>query len=207
MTQLKQLKCRDLASGDILLKISDGSFVSRAISFGQNLFGQRNASVVHAGVMFDSTFIIEAQGSGVSANDLRVGNANYGYLVFRPRNETLGKGAGTFAKILFDVHGRTGNLGYTVPGAIGSLGGGAGRAKTPAEMDALMDGILSGRSHPYFCSQMVVLVYQFVAEQNGISGSILFPFADPKISPSELAGHLRAGTQFDEVGYLMPRER
>jgi hypothetical protein len=204
---IKQLKCRDLASGDILLKISDGSLVSRAISFGQNVFGQRNATVVHAGLMFDSSFIIEAQGSGVSANDLRVGNLSYGYLVFRPRNATLGKGAGTFAKVLFDVHARQGNLAYTVPGAMGSLGSAGGKAKTRAEMDQVMDGILGGRAHPYFCSQLVVMVYQFVAEQNGLAASILFPFADPKISPSELASHLRNGSGFQEVGYLMPRER
>jgi hypothetical protein len=203
----RQLRCRDLGAGDILLKLSDGSLVNRAISFGQSLVGQRNAPVVHAGVMFDSTYIIEASGAGVSANDLRVGNLRHGYLAFRPKNRVLGKGAGTFAKILFDVHGRQGNLRYTIPGAIGSLAGVGGRPKTREEMDGLIDGILDGRTHPYFCSQLVVMVYQFVAEQNGTPAKSIFPFADPKVSPSELAKHLNGSASFDEIGYLMPQER
>ncbi|HEU4617160.1 MAG TPA: hypothetical protein VFV10_03930 [Gammaproteobacteria bacterium] len=204
---MKQLRCRDLAPGDILLKASDGSLVSRAIRFGQSLVGQSNSSLVHAGLMFDSTYMIESRGIGVTASDLRVGNSSYGYLAFRPHNSVLGKGAGTFAKILFDVHGRQGNLRYTVAGAVGSLGSAAGSPKTRAEMDRTIDDILSGRNHPYFCSQLVVMVYQFVAEQNGIPARAVFPFSDPKVSPSELASHLARSGNFGELGYLMPRER
>jgi hypothetical protein len=204
---LTQLRCRDLACGDILLKISDGSLIAKAISLGQRMVGQLNPSVVHAGVMFDSTYIIEAQGTGVSANDLRVGNVRYGYLVYRAAQRNIANGAGTFAKILFDVHQRGGNLKYTVPGAIGSLLGKGGRASTASEMDTRLDAILAGRSHPYFCSQLVVMVYQFAAEQNGVMGRTLFPFADPKVSPSRLAGHLVTSRLFQESGYLLPGER
>ena len=202
-----QLRCRDLRCGDILLKISDGGAISRAIALGQRLVGQLNPQVVHASVMFDSIYIIEAQGPGVSANDLRVGDQRYGYLVFRARNPALGNGAGTFAKILFDVHQRGGNLKYTMPGAIGSLIPGSGRASSPAEMDRRLDAILAGKAHPYFCSQLVVMVYQFAAEQNGMPGSSVFPFADPKVSPSLLASHLAQSGLFDEHGYLLPGER
>lgn len=204
---VNQLRARDLAPGDIMLKVSDGSLLSKIITFGQGLVGQRNASVVHAGVMFDGTYMVEAAGHGVTANDIRVGNASYGYLVFRPRNPNLGKGAGTFAKILFDVQKRGGNLAYSVSGAVGSLGSGPGKPKTRTQMDGMMDRILAGRSHPYFCSQLVVMVYQFTAEQNGIQARSLFPFSDPKVSPSELASHLSKGGMFREMGYLMPGQR
>jgi hypothetical protein len=204
---VKQLRCRDLAAGDIMLKVSDGSVLSRMISFGQNLVGQRNGSVVHAGVLFDKTFMIEASGRGVVANDLRVGNAKYGYLVFRARNPNLAKGAGTFAKVLFDVHQRGGNLSYSVAGAVGSLGSGPGQPKTRSQMDDMMDRILAGKSHPNFCSQLVVMVYQFTAEQNGIPAKSIFPFSDPRVSPSELASHLTKGGMFREIGYVLPKER
>ena len=202
-----QLRCRELTCGDILLKISDGGAISRAISLGQRLVGQLNPQVVHAGVMFDSTYVIEAQGAGVMAHDLRVQNKQFGYLVHRARNGAIANGAGTFAKILFDVHQRGGNLKYTMAGAVGSLFSSSRGAATPAEMDRRLDAILAGRSHPYFCSQLVVMVYQFAAEQNGISGGTLFPFADPKVSPSALAGHLSQSGQFEERGYLLPGER
>jgi hypothetical protein len=202
-----QLRCRDLTCGDILLKVSDGGVISRAIALGQRLVGQLNAQIVHAGVMFDSTYVIEAQGTGVSANDLRVRNVGYGYLVFRSPHRPLADGAGTFAKILFDVHQGTGNLKYTVAGAAGSLLPGSGRAATRTSMDLQLDAILAGRSHPFFCSQLVVMVYQFAAEQNGVPGNAIFPFADPKVSPSLLAAHLSQSAYFEEIGYLLSRER
>jgi len=204
---LTQLRCRDLACGDILLKVTDGSLIAKAISLGQRMAGQLNPSIVHAGLMFDSTYIVEAQGTGVSANDLRVGNINYGYLVFRARQRNVADGAGTFAKILFDVHQRGGNLKYTVPGAIGSIMGKPGRAATASEMDRRLDAILAGKNHPYFCSQLVVMAYQFAGEQNGIAANTVFPFADPKVSPSHLASHLAGSRLFRQAGYLLPKER
>jgi hypothetical protein len=203
----KQLKCSDLAAGDILLQASSGSLASRVITLGQSLFGGPNASVVHAGVMFDKTFLIEAVGSGVSANDLRTGGAKLAYTVFRARNQRLGQGAGTFAKILFDVHGRSRTVGYSALGAVGSLGSAAGKPKSRTEMDGVIDGILSGRSHPHFCSQLVVMVYQFVAEQNGMAANTIFPFADGRVSPSELATYLSRAPGFLELGHLLPGQR
>jgi hypothetical protein len=119
----------------------------------------------------------------------------------------IGDGAGTFARILFDVHKRTGNLAYTIKGAIGSLSPARGRASTPGQMDRRLDQILEGRSHAFFCSQLVVMVYQFAAEQNGVAGASLFPFSDPKVSPSTLAAHLHGSSRFKEIGYMLPSER
>lgn len=202
-----QLKTRDLVPGDVLLKLADDSLLSRAIRFGQSLAGQVNPQVIHAGLMFDKNIIIEAQGTGVSANDLRVQNKKYGYLVFRCANAKVAAGAGTFAKILFDVHQRGGNLAYSVQGAVGSLGGPGGLAASRTAMDDMMDEIMGGRSRPFFCSQFVVMVYQFAAEQNGIAGSSLFRDADRSVSPSTLASRLNGHALFREAGYLMANER
>jgi len=204
---MKQLKTRDLLPGDVMLKASDGSIFSKTISLGQNLRGQLNPQVVHAGVMFDGTYIIEAQASGISANDLRVQNKPYGYLVYRPVRSNIGQGAGTCAKLMFDIQMRNKNLKYNLFGAIGSLLGGPGRAASAADMNNLIDRILAGKGHPFFCSQFVVYVYQFVAEQNGMPGAQWFNLSDAKVSPSVLASKLQGNPYFSEVGYMMPNER
>ena len=66
---IQQLSCRDLAPGDVLLKQTAGAFSSKLITLGQKASQavmpsqQRglNPDVVHAGIMFDNHFIIEAQ--------------------------------------------------------------------------------------------------------------------------------------------------
>jgi len=204
---MKQLKTRDLGPGDIMLKASDRSILSNAISFGQNLRGQLNPQIVHAGVMFDNNYIIEAQGGGISANDLRVQNEKYGYLVYRPVRLNFGRGAGTCAKIMFDIQMRNKNLQYNLLGAIGSLFGGPGKATTATGMNSLLDRILAGKGHPFFCSQFVVYVYQFVAEQNGVPATQLFNLNDAKVSPSVLASKLQGSASFTEAGYMMQHER
>jgi len=201
------LKTRDLEPGDVLLKASDGSFLSRAISLGQGLRGQLNPQIVHAGVMFESPYIIEAQGSGISANDLRIQNLKYGYLVYRPVRANVGRGAGTCAKMMFDIQTRNKNLKYNLMGAIGSLLGGPGHAMTAADMDNLLDRILAGKGHPFFCSQFVVYVYQFVAEQNGVRATQVFNLDDAKVSPSLLANKLQGSGFFKEAGYMLPDQR
>jgi hypothetical protein len=201
-----QLRCRDLRAGDIMLKVSDGSVLSKAIKFGQRLVHGANPEVVHAGLMFDSTYIVEAQRSGIIANDMRVQDLHYGYYVFRCTNNNMAAGAGTCAKMMFDIHGRGRNLGYSVAGAFGSLFG-RGRAATRDQMDALLDRILEGRGQRFFCSQFVVYVYQFVAEQNSVPASAVFDLSDAKASPSALAAALSGHGMFAEAGYLMPNER
>lgn len=70
---MQHLACHDLKAGDILIKVSDGSILSKGIQFGQQVVGGENTAIAHTGVVFDPTFIIEAQGPG-SANDLSVQN-------------------------------------------------------------------------------------------------------------------------------------
>jgi len=205
---MNQLRCRNLQAGDLMLKFNAGSAVNRIIALGQRVAAQLNPEVVHAGVMFDNTYIIEASGSGIHASDLRVQNAAFGYVVYRARNTAIANGAGTCAKMMFDIQTRHGNLKYSVPGAVQSLFPGRRPAPhSPGEMDQLLDRILEGRTHRFFCSQFVVYVYQFVAEQNGISGAGLFVLRDAKVSPSTLASLLQSNSYFDEAGYMMPNER
>ncbi len=202
-----QLHCRDLAPGDVLLKVSDGSLTSHAIQAGQRLSGGRNPGIVHAGLTFDKHYLIEAQAAGVEANDLRVQNKRYGYYVYRCNRPDMARGAGTCAKMMFDMNAESGTLRYNLLGALTSIFGGRGRAATRDEMDALLDRLLEGRGRPFFCSQLVVYVYQFVGEQCGVPARSIFPIDDVKAHPSALAAQLVGNPLFHEAGWLLPNER
>ncbi|TVR53821.1 MAG: hypothetical protein EA425_03045 [Puniceicoccaceae bacterium] len=204
---MQQLKCADLRPGDLLLKVTDSSWFNKVIQLGQTLARQRNTSITHAGILFDNTVVIEAQRVGLNANDLRVQTRHLGYYVFRPHNRPLADGAATCAKLFFDIHGRTNTMPYSKPGAAGSLIGGPGRPASRERMETVLDRILEGRNHPFFCSQFVVYVYQFAAEQAGLGAGSLFNLSDAKVSPSVLASLLATHPSFAEIGYLMPGER
>lgn len=204
---MKQLRCRDLKPGDVLLKMANNSLTSRIVQLGQQLARQPNAFVGHAAIALDTQFVIEAQGAGVTANHLAMKNKNCGYIVYRPKSPELGQGAATAAKLLFDVHQRQGNLDYGAAAAAGSLLGGPGRAKSSGDFDALCERILSGRSQSFFCSQFVVYVYQWAAEQSGLPPESVFGVSDAKTSPSLLASKLVANPRFGEAGYMLPNER
>ncbi len=205
---MNQLRCRDLHPGDLMLKFNAGGATNRIIALGQRMAAQLNPQVVHAGVMFDKTYIVEASGGGIHASDMRVQNKAFGYVVYRPRNGAIANGAGTCAKMMFDIQARHGKLKYSVPGAVKSLfPGGATAPHSPDAMDVLLDRILEGRTQRFFCSQFVVYVYQFVAEQNGIRADTVFRARDAKVSPSALASLLQQNGHFDEAGYMMPNER
>lgn len=205
MTQ--QLFSRDLRPGDLMLKFNSGSRTNKIIRLGQTAAGKENPDVVHAGIMFDSSYIIESSGPGLVANDIRVQNKPYGYIAYRCRNASIATGAGTCAKMMFDIQGRTKGLKYSAAGAATSLLGGPGKAKSRDQMEDLLDRILEGKTNRFFCSQFVVYVYQFVAEQNGMPARSVFNFSDAKVPPSTLASALVASPYFEEAGYVMPNER
>jgi hypothetical protein len=204
---MRQLYCRDLKPGDILLKMATPSLTHQIIQLGQKLAGQPNAFLAHAAVALDTQFAIEAQKKGVVANPLAVRNRDAGYQVYRCKNANLGLGAATCAKVFFDAHGEAGGLKYDAVGAAKSLFGRSSSPRSPAQMDAMMGRILSGRGHKFFCSQFVVAVYQFAAEQSGIAAGKVFNVADAKVSPSDLASLLLKNPYFEEAGYMMPNER
>lgn len=205
---IKQLKLKDLKAGDIMLKFSDGHLVNSIIELGQKLFGKKeNPSVTHAGLMYDNRYIIESQGDGVVANDISVGDKKYGYVVFRCTNANLAAGAAAFAKILFDVHSEKKALKYGLLKAAMSILRGAQDANKAKELEKRLDNILKGKANKFFCSQLVAFVYQFAAEQNGISAAGVFKLKDSLVSPTVLAAELVDSKLFDEVGYLVPNER
>jgi len=204
---MRQLRCKDLKPGDIMLKANDGSAFARMITFTESLVGQENPLIMHAGLMFDQRFIIEAQNSGISGNDVRVGDLRCGYIVYRAQKESLAQGAGTCAKLMFDIHGRQNTLKYNSLGLPAAVLRSRGTVMTARTMDGLLQDILSGKGHPFFCSQFVIFVYQFVAEQNGISASQIFNVSDARISPSRLASLLHRNQWFDEAGYVLPGDR
>ena len=204
---MKQLLCRDLKAGDVLLKMATQSFSNKIIQFGQRLVGQPNAFLAHAAIALDTQFAIEAQKVGVTANHLAMKNKDCGYYVYRCTNSSLANGAATCAKMYFDIAQTSGKAKYDTLGAGKSIFGNAGSAKTAAEMDALLDALLKGRNHDFFCSQFVVYVYQLAAYQSGLAAKTLFNISDAKVSPSVLASLLQGNPYFQEAGYMLPNER
>jgi hypothetical protein len=204
---MKQLLCRDLNPGDVLLRMATQSFSHKIIQLGQRLTGQPNAFLAHAAIALDTQFAIEAQKVGVTANHLAMKNKSCGYYVYRCTNPALGRGAATCAKMFFDIAQTGGKMKYDTVGAGKSVFGQGGNAKTAAEMDRLLDALLKGRNHDFFCSQFVVYVYQLAAYQSGLSATTLFNISDAKVSPSVLASLLQGNAHFQEAGYMMPDER
>jgi hypothetical protein len=204
---MKQLFCRDLKPGDILLKMATGSLTHTIIQAGQRLMGQANAFLAHAAIALDTQFVIEAQSVGVTANHLAMKNKDCGYIVYSCTHTALAQGAATAAKLLLDINQSGGKLSYNVKGVITSIFGPDPPPKTEAEIDALLDSVLEGKGHPFFCSQFVAFVYQFAALQSGIAAASLFPMSDTKISPSLLASMLQGNAYFREAGYMLPNER
>ena len=204
---MQQLFCRDLRAGDVLLRMATQSLTHKVIQFGQRLTGQPNAFLAHAAIALDTQFAIEAQKVGVTANHLAMKNRSCGYYVYRCTNSALGLGAATCAKMFFDIAQTGGKMQYDTIGAGKSVFGKAGNAKTAAEMDGLLDALLKGRNHDFFCSQFVVYVYQLAAYQSGLPAQSLFNISDAKVSPSVLASLLQGSTHFQEAGYMMPDAR
>jgi hypothetical protein len=208
-----------------MLKVIDQAPLSVGIASLQALANAAKPHIVHAGVMFDRTYIIEAAREGIRANDLRVQNKGITYTVHRCVRTDMAQGAATCAKMLFDIHQRRttrheitlgskrfrwktgGPLSYSVAGALKSLAGAGGVATTPTEMDDLLTDILAGEAHPFFCSHFVVYVYQFVGVQCGLQASSVFPDAAATIHPSALAGMLEVLSFFNQVGFMVPDVR
>jgi hypothetical protein len=89
---------------------------------------------------------------------------------------------------------------------VGSLGP-AKQAKSNAELDKLMDQVLTAKPSPFFCSQFVVLTYQIAGGQIGIAPQAVFSISDARMAPARLAMDLQRNAYFQEVGYLLPNHR
>jgi hypothetical protein len=204
---MAQLFGRDLRGGDILLQVNGGSFTQQAIRLGQKAMGRGTEEIIHAGILFDNRYLIESDKKGIVANDIYLKDKGYGFQVYRPLNPALAAGAATCAKIFLDINARTGGLPYNLSGAVASIFKNPGAASARSQMDSAFDEMIKGRNHPFFCSQVVVFIFQFVAEQNNIAAKKLFPFADACVPPSVLAAALKRHPMFQEAGYLLENQR
>ncbi len=193
---------KDLKAGDIMCQFVTNSLAGAAIALGQALTLHRNAGIVHAGILFDDTYIIEALNKGIRAADLRIQDRKLAYAVYRATNPMLARGAADCANMMLKINAAQKTLSYDVKGAVGSIFGGGTFPKTPAEMDQLLDRILSGKDNPFFCSQFVVYVYQFVAEQSGMAAASIINLSDPKVPPAKLKTFLDGSPNFKYVGEL-----
>jgi hypothetical protein len=202
-----QLFGRDLRSGDVLLEWNAGAFVHQAIRFGQKLMHRGSEEIIHAGILFDNRYLIESDKNGISANDIYLQDKGYSFTVYRPRNASLAAGAATCAKVFFDIHARTGGMPYSVSGAVSSIFRSPGAAPSASAMDAAFGELIQGKNHPFFCSQFVTFVFQFVAEQNNLTAGKMFPFACQAVPPSQLAAALKQNSMFVEAGYLLANQR
>jgi hypothetical protein len=202
-----QLFGRDLRTGDILLEWNAGTALHKAIRFGQKLMNRGTEELIHAAILFDNRYSIESDGSGISAADMYAQNKPYSYTVYRPKNSSLAAGAATCAKMFLDLHARTKGMPYTPVAALNSIFKKPGAAPSAGQLDARFESLMKGKTHPYFCSQFVVFVFQFTAEQNGIPAGRILNYGDGCVPPSLLGATLKTHPMFTEVGYLMANER
>ena len=205
-----------------MLQLNTGNLLHRAIAFAQWAAGQHHSHVIHAGIMRGETYMIESEKRGIWASDLRIQGKDYGYLVYRPRNPMLGTAAANMAKLMYDANlsrGRFkrdkagdlqfsgGTLKYNLQGLPSALATPSAEPRTRDQMDNMADRIFTGMDHPFYCSQFVVMTYQFAAEQIGMPASQVFPLQDAKVSPATLSGQIGRNPLFEHVGTMAPGVR
>jgi hypothetical protein len=205
MTPPRQLRCADLKGGDILIQLSTGNIVGKLIAFGQAMVGDKNSEFVHAGVMLDNHYMVEALMQGITAADVRIQNKAFSYRVYRPRDPMLGATEANVAKFLFDHHQNHGSLPYSYVGAVAAIG--IAKPMTASHVDGVLDQVFSLKPSAFYCSQFVVMSYQLAAAQMGMSPASVFPLDDTKMPPSRLATACEHSVAFEQVGYISPNER
>lgn len=205
---MPQLYGRDLRPGDILLEWNGGTAVHQVISFGQRVMNRGTDQLIHAAVMFDNRFLIDSTSDGITARDIYMKDKVYSFSVFRTNNPALADGAATCAKIFMDMNANMKKgISYDYTGAVASIFKKPGAAPSPGALDSAFESLIKGKNHPFFCSQFVVFVFQFVAEQNGIAAKSLFPFAEGCVPPSLLGSTLKTHPMFREAGYMLANQR
>ncbi len=205
---MKLLKCRDLKSGDIMLQFNSGAIAAKIIQLAERLVGQANHSVVHAGILSDQDTIVEALTNGITKCTLRRSDhLHLSYWVWRATAMNIGTGAGTCAEMMCDIHKAQKTIAYNTFGLTGALSTGNSKPLSALTMDEILDKILHGKGHPFFCSQFVIYTYQFVAAQNGLTPSQAFNVNDAKVSPARLTALLQQSPMFQHVGLLQGGDR
>jgi len=203
-------------AGDIMIKYSDGSILSKLIRFGQ-FFGRGSSKFVHAGIASSGVTIIEMDGNGLTENNLIIDNSQYKYDVFRCNYPTVASGATETAKMMLEgvrefqksgPEARSGmRIQYTVLGAARSISKKAkwdGRDVINTTLDNLLQ--VDGGS-AFFCSGHVVLCYQSSMGQHQIQQTLpvedaqkLFSLKDTCYQPSFLHKSLSNSSHFRKIG-------
>jgi len=205
--QISYLNSDQIQPGDICLKYGDGSGISKAISFGQNLMqgdlDSGNTNIVHAGILCDDENIVEAQGDGICINNLHSTNKKYGYEVYRCLLTNIAQGAATASTIVLDAHKASQNAKYSLAGAVRSLFS-TKKGANKSAIDVTIDRLTKGKKRDFFCSQFVVYCYQLAAEQNGLAAQNMFDLSDTAYSPTKLKDSLFKSSYFFKAGMLRP---
>ena len=204
--ELEYLNDDQVQPGDIMLKYGDGSALSGIIGWGQRVFQSKStksglSSIVHAGIMLNGQQIIESQGSGVSINDLRTNNRDYDYEVYRCLLTNIADMAGAVAAMVLSQHNATGAAKYSIPGAAMSLFGNPPAATNGVAISTI-NQLAAGKGQKFFCSQFVVLCFQYAAAQNGLSAQSIFPLNSSGYSPNKLKDELFKSQYFFKAGML-----
>lgn len=204
--ELSYLNDDQLQPGDILLKYGDGGALSGVISWGQTFIQRRstkqgNTNIVHAGIMLDGEHIIESQGSGVSKNNLRTHNLPYDYEVYRCLFTNVAEMAASASSLVLAHHTASKTAKYGLSGAAASLFGGHANNDSGV-VEAVLTKLANGKGHKFFCSQFVVLCFQYAAEQRGMAAQSMFSLKGSAYSPNKLKEELFKSQYFFKAGML-----
>lgn len=201
-----------LQPGDIMIKHSDGSIISKIIRFGQ-LFGRGPSKFVHAGIASSGTTIIEMDEEGLQENNLLIKNADYKYDVFRCNYSNIQAGATETARMMLDGFGAPqaaqggSKISYSTGGAARSI---SKRRRLPGGdvINNTLDNLLSAGGDAFFCSGHVVLCYQSAMGQAQMAQNLfpvqhsqqLFSLDSTCYQPSFLWKTLEASHHFTKIG-------
>ncbi len=122
---------KDLRPGDIMCQFMTGSWAGKIIHAGQALTSHSNSTIVHAGVLFDDTYVIEALNKGIRGTDLRIQSRTLHYMVYRPVNLNMARGAADCANMMLKINAAQKTLSYDIRGAIGSIFGSGTTPRLP----------------------------------------------------------------------------
>lgn len=199
----------DLQPGDILMKCRCGHVMNWIIEGVQTFSLRDTAYVTHGGVIGRNDCLIEMDGSGIVRSDLFVKNARYNYIIFR--TQLGGRFANEVADVaekLLEVHGRTGNQGYSIRGLpvavaprIEGIGGGT---PSSATLTKRYEDIVSGKvKYNFFCTEFVAFCCQVAAIRCGINPDRVFNGPPVLFNPSYMAKCLLSNISWKREGALV----
>jgi hypothetical protein len=197
--------------GDILLKRSDGSAVSKVIHLGQ-VFNRGDGGLVHAGIACGSNHMYEMQGEGLVQSNFAEDRTQYTYTVYHTANKEWRRAAARVGKNIYNAVGfgtprfkkeNDKKLKYSMFQALKSLSISHSGYPSQKVLEHEYDLFLHGKSS-IMCSAFVVFCYQYAACVNSAFSAVTsttFPKSFQDYNPSYLAQALeKTGSGFTAVG-------